>query len=119
MITVMNLKNNLMSDNPTHIRVDRKNVLGNPFPMLNKTRDKVCDEHKEWIETILDGELPPNTSNYLAKKVILELKRLKQLSLKHKDIYLYCWCAPKRCHADEYKRILESDKYNFLLGVRW
>ncbi len=40
--------------------------------------------------------------------IYLPLLRIKKLSQKH-DVYLVCFCAPKSCHGDVIKEIIEKD----------
>ncbi len=85
---------NLRKENPKYpydVRVDRKSVLGNKFIMHKESeRDKVCDAYKEWFEDARINDI----------KVKLEIGRLKLLYDKYGQLNLFCWCAPKRCHAE-------------------
>ncbi|KKN71959.1 hypothetical protein LCGC14_0416050 [marine sediment metagenome] len=75
------------------VRVDRESPLGNPFPMGGvNTRDVVCDKYATWLKNL--------TSSGPAVKVLDELLRLQELYKKHGKLRLFCWCAPKRCHAE-------------------
>jgi hypothetical protein len=40
--------------------------------------------------------------------IIKELFRCVNIA-KKTDLYLVCWCVPKRCHAEIIKRILEQN----------
>lgn len=74
---------------PYQVKVDRSSVLGNPFVMKGEiNRDKVCDEY----ETYFDAN-----QNLKFKK---ELNRLVEIYKEHGTLELFCWCAPKRCHAE-------------------
>ena len=98
MITIKNLHN----EKPTHewqVKVDRTSVLGNPFKMRSENeRDLVCDKYMKYF-----------TSKIIEKdKVFLdELKRLKKILITYGKIELFCWCTPKRCHAETIKKLLE------------
>ena len=85
---------NLRTEKPIHVydvRVDRSSVLGNPFFMADeKQRDRVCDQYVVWLEK-------NKQENW---SVISELLRLQELYKKHGKLRLFCWCAPKRCHAE-------------------
>mgnify|MGYP000898254341 FL=1 len=98
MIIIKNLRN----EKPTHewqVRVDRTSVLGNPFKMQSENeRDLVCDKYIKYITSkILERD----------KAILGELKRLIQILLIYGKIELFCWCVPKRCHAETIKKILE------------
>lgn len=81
--------------------VHRGTPLGNPFPMKDrsqKERDRVCDLYEEWIGPKL-----------LEKGAELRyFEELLQIAREGKDLELVCFCAPKRCHADTVKRLLEQ-----------
>ena len=82
------------------VRVDRASVLGNPYYMENETqRDKVCDLYGAYFkENIQD----PNSAFYQ------EIQRLYSILKEYRKLELYCWCAPKRCHAESIKKYLEN-----------
>lgn len=105
---------NLIKEKPKYaydVVVDRSSPLGNPFYMrTEKYRNEVCDKYVDhFIET---------------KDVlfIAELDHLYDLYIKHKKLRLFCWCAPKRCHAETirdyiyYKKKIE-DNHNEKSGV--
>ena len=73
---------------PFDIRIDRKTPWGNPFEIgVDGTREEVVELYVHWI---------------LTQKVLL-----KQIhSLRGKT--LGCHCAPKLCHGDILKQILET-----------
>jgi hypothetical protein len=91
MITIMNLR----SDRPVEaydVRVDRTSVLGNPFHMRTEIdRNLVCDKYKEWFEM----EYADSMSS-----VRSEMRKLYNLYTYHGKLRLFCWCKPKRCHAE-------------------
>ena len=65
-------------------RVDRSTEMGNAFNMrADKDRDWACDRYEEYFNKRIE------TDPAFKREV---------LSLKGKT--LFCWCAPKRCHAD-------------------
>lgn len=99
MILICNLK----YDKPVYpydVRVDRYNkVLGNPFFMVNETqRDFVCIQYEKWLKDKLINK---------DQDVINELKRICDIYRQHGVLRLFCWCHPKRCHAETIKRIVE------------
>jgi uncharacterized protein YeaO (DUF488 family) len=62
------------------------------------TRDEAVDKYREYIleEREYNQELA-NSLNELAYKA------------DGKDVNLVCYCAPKRCHGDVLKELLESE----------
>lgn len=78
------------------VRVDRASVLGNPFLMhhnkiqTKSMRNDVCKQYAKWFATKMA------TLNVESK----EVTRLMDLYKEHGRLRLFCWCAPKRCHAE-------------------
>ena len=103
MIEIMNLWN----DRPSllyDIKVCRPSQIGNPFILTTEAqRDEVCDKYAEWFKVC---SMDTNNSNHTGFK--MELDRLITLYKKHKHLRLFCWCAPKRCHAETIKRYIEE-----------
>ena len=102
MITIHNLSKEQMIY-PWDVSVDRQSPLGNPFSLYGDEdmRDDVCERYIEWIEEALNLKCIP--------EVICEYLRLVELYKQHGKLRLFCWCAPKRCHADTLKAYLEED----------
>ena len=102
MITIMNLRK-VKPSKPYDIEVCRGvSPLGNPYFMESEAdRDHVCDSYVKWIEY----SLSPGRSDRL---VIDELLRLKKLYMEHGKLRLFCWCVPKRCHAETIKEYIEE-----------
>ena len=96
---------NLRKEKPVYeydIKVDRSNkILGNPYYMNTESeRDLVCEKYKLWIyQKLLQKD----------KAVIDELNRIIKIYKKHNKLRLFCWCAPKRCHAETIKEIIERN----------
>lgn len=81
------------------VRVDRTNVLGNPFKMDNESmRDTVCDKYAVWLQERIKAK---------DNAVIGELKYIASLLYNGHDVIITCHCAPKRCHAHEIKRVID------------
>ena len=96
MIEILNLRH-VKPTKLYDIYVDRRSPLGNTFHMLAENqRDIVCDKYQEWFDSIINNY----SLDYYA---IEELKRLQALYKKHHRLRLFCWCAPKRCHAETIK----------------
>ena len=68
--------------------VGRPSALGNPFTMRTEAdRDRVIGQYREWL------------AHKIADRDAAVMNELNAM-LKHEEITLVCWCAPKRCHAD-------------------
>ena len=92
MITIHNLRNE-KPIYPYDVKVDRTSVLGNPFYMKSeKDRNSVCDMYEELINK-------PHTKEFNDV-----LNKLHALYKQHNKLRLFCWCSPKRCHAESIKR---------------
>ena len=89
-IEIKNLRNHEFHNEPWQFRVDRGTPVGNPYYMHDESeRDAVCNKyelHFKWLLVHSD-----QAKEYLNSM----LDALKQYG----HIELYCWCAPKRCHA--------------------
>ena len=97
-IIIRNLRNTQPTE-PWHIRVDRKSVLGNPFHMSSEAdRSLVCAQYETWFRQ----ELKCKTSDVRA-----EFIKLLEVYRTYGKLELYCWCAPKQCHAETIKRAVE------------
>lgn len=75
-------------------RVDRKSILGNPFYMKDESkRDEVCDKYEEYFYNKL----------IYRDNIIEILKDMISIYKKYNRLNLFCWCYPKRCHAEVIK----------------
>jgi hypothetical protein len=75
----------------------RYSILGNPYYASSENkRDYVCDKYEEWFNKSLDKLKP-------------ELMKLVGIYQQYGKLRLFCWCAPKRCHAETVKRWLENE----------
>ena len=80
------------------VRVDRTSVLGNPFYMESEAkRVEVCEKYDTYFK-----------EKVKAKDVAFmnELRRLYKIAKRFGKLELYCWCFPKRCHAETIKKFL-------------
>ena len=99
MIEICNLKNEKLL-NAYDIRVDRMSVLGNPFRMQYEfERNEVCDKYEVYFNEQV-------TSNNVA--FLNALRTLYMIHEHYGKLRLFCWCYPKRCHAETIKRFLEK-----------
>ena len=81
---------------PKAVYCGRPSPLGNPFPMRTEAdRDRVCDEYQKWFTDNLEVLKP-------------ELRKFWIKGAKDGELFLGCFCAPKRCHCDTIKAFLES-----------
>ena len=89
-----------LNPNEIAIYVGRPSVLGNPFKIgKDGTREEVILKYKHYLCDCIRKKNNP---------VYNELKRLKELHDKGKDLVLVCWCYPKPCHAEIIKRAIEG-----------
>lgn len=96
-IVIRNLRNSKPSK-PWHIRVDRQSIFGNPYPMRSEAdRDRVC----EWYEAYFTSSIIGNPN------FVRGLEELHRIYMRYGKLELYCWCAPKRCHAETIVRHLK------------
>ena len=99
------------------IRCDRSSFLGNPFDLKSEAdRASVCDGFKKYLWSIVGhGRSPVDAANTIAVSMGLPisakwrsptteqfLAALDQVVQAPDDTKLLCWCAPLRCHCDEY-----------------
>lgn len=90
MITIKNLRYEKPTQ-PYQVRVDRTSILGNPYYMRDEShRDEVCDKYKLYFKEQLK-------TNISFRK---EVERLITIHKQYGKLELFCWCAPKRCHAE-------------------
>ena len=77
-----------------HWRVHRRSLssLGNPFHMKDETqRERVIAEYRAWLW----GKIKAGD-----QAVLNELRWLARKASEGKTVNLYCYCAPKACHAN-------------------
>lgn len=88
--------------------IGRGSPLGNPFTHLPGTkaqfivcsREQAVTSYRVWIDQQIHEQNPV---------ILAELTRLCQLAAKG-PINLICYCAPKACHGDVLKEIIENAK---------
>jgi len=109
MIQIKNLRTEQPAK-PYDIRVDRQSPLGNPFYMKDESkRNDVCDKYTTW----LDDAIYMNTISGNNQKVVDELVRLIDIYRQYGKLNLFCWCAPKRCHAETIKEKILNQAFKF------
>ena len=96
-IEIMNLHKEQPSK-PYDVIVDRTYPLGNPFVLYKECqRDEVCDKYYAYLLFKIAEK---------DEAVIKELNRIYILYMEYGKLRLFCWCAPKRCHAEFIKSII-------------
>ena len=105
---------NLRFSKPKHewqVKVDRSSVLGNPFYMANESkRDEVCDKYEAYFKSSIQN---------MESAFYKEVERLYTILKKYGKLELFCWCAPKRCHAETIKNYLEAKLPIYNLEELW
>jgi hypothetical protein len=108
MIKIKNLRNSKPSE-PWDVKVDRSSILGNPYLMLNESeRESVCAKYEKWFLDIVTSE----TTNEKRKEFKAELQRLRTIYKKYGKLNLFCWCAPKKCHAETIRQWVNGSSCN-------
>lgn len=94
---------NLSKEKPKEtwdIKVCRPSPLGNIYHLKDvndiKERNIVCDLYAKWF-AIQDS-----------KEFLDELSKLIDIFNKYGKLNLFCFCAPKRCHAETIKKYIEE-----------
>jgi len=77
--------------------IGRPSVLGNPIP-VSVGRIRCIKEYKFWITQKIHNK------DELVLEELVRLAKIAELG----DLDLVCWCAPKACHGDIIKKILED-----------
>ena len=101
MIRIRNMRDPEYKGYKEQFRVDRASCLGNPYKMEEQTeeeRARVCEIYKTHFKEVLLNI--PEVKEYLDKMVNF----IEQTG----KIELWCWCAPKQCHAETIKEYLLS-----------
>jgi len=97
MIEVMNLR----KVKPKHrydVIVDRRSPLGNPFTLVDETKRRdVCRRYEIWLMREV---------RHSNQEVIDALSKLAKLHHSFGKLRLFCWCAPKECHANVIKNFI-------------
>jgi hypothetical protein len=101
-IVIGNMRTNYLDTGlPFVFRVDRASPLGNPFRMSSESqRDEVCDKYENYFRQ--------QSGNDVNARFATALYKIVDACMIYHRVYLMCWCAPKRCHAEKIKRYLEG-----------
>lgn len=101
MIAIKNLRNEKPTK-PWQVKVDRSSPLGNPYHMTKEIyRDEVYESYEKWLMVFVE-----DTEGYFSPQQD-EIIRLINLYKQYGKLELFCWCAPKRCHAEVIKNYIE------------
>lgn len=104
MIQVVNIKTYKASDYPDSVQVYIGRAmprlpgspLGNPFKLrLACEREATVAKYETWLRTRLEADTPQRR----------EIERLADYA---ENLVLACWCAPKLCHGDVVKKVIEE-----------
>lgn len=106
MITIVNKHTHKPTVNDFYI--GRGSPLGNPYTSM-KTKTKAqfrCETREESVNQY---------EKYILEKVRIKDKQICDMLNKiylaakqKKDVYLVCFCAPKLCHGNVIKKIIEK-----------
>ena len=99
MIEIFNLRS-VRPKHPWEFKVDRSSPVGNPFNMYQESeRYEVCDKYRKWFYEATHDEA-----------FYAYMQKMKLVYEKYGKLRLFCWCSPKKCHAETIKEYLENDK---------
>ena len=100
MVEICNLRKQKPVE-PYDIKVDRSSILGNPFVMRSEIeRDSVCDKYELYFESKIKNK---------SERFLNEILNLINIYKKYNKLRLFCWCSPKRCHAETIKKYIEDN----------
>ena len=86
------------------VKCDRSSPLGNPVGLRGdeSKRDWACEYYASWFKNEV---LTKN--NWEAYE---ELMRLRALYREHRQLRIFCWCSPKRCHTETIVQWLKENE---------
>lgn len=93
---------------PNDIYIGRGSILGNPFTHFDLSKTKAefhCATREESINSF-EKYIIQKIQNK-DSKICSELNRIYKRALEG-DVNLVCFCAPKSCHGDVLKKIIEE-----------
>jgi len=89
-ITIKNLRSGFPGGK-ADVRVDRVSIFGNHYRLQGgSNRAGVCEKYEVYFRQKL-----AKCHSFKA-----EVDKLINLYKQHNELNLYCWCAPKQCHAE-------------------
>ena len=95
--------------------IGRPSPLGNPFKLTSKStrdevlpdgtlldqRSRVINNYALWLANIIKAK---HKSDALIRNELNRIWKLAQTG----DVYLVCYCAPKACHGDIIKEVIDE-----------
>ena len=83
--------------------VGRPSVLGNPYSVKQHGRLKCINLYERWLTHAIQEE---------SEAVMATLQEIcdavTQAREQQSHVYLVCWCAPKACHAEIIRDVVEE-----------
>lgn len=87
------------------IYVARPAALGNPFVLERGAgdgeRESVIRKYETWLRAKIHDRSPI---------IMTALQLILAVEATHGEVRLACWCAPRPCHADIIKKLLEGEE---------
>lgn len=88
--------------NDRNFYVGRGSALGNPFPISEScNRDTAIKKFEDWLTDKI------KTNDPAVIKMLSEIAD-KVLDGTNKPVGLICFCAPRRCHAEFIRKVINS-----------
>lgn len=82
--------------------------LANPFKMNKEAeRAEVIERYRTYIQKKIEER---------DQAVLDELREIEHAHRKGEKVVLLCWCAPRACHGDVVKELIEADVNGDLLA---
>lgn len=84
------------------VYIGRPSVLGNPFVIgRDGSRDECIEKYRHWLRVQRHSATPTGA------KVRDALAQIRW-RVEHGPVNLVCFCAPRRCHGDVIKQLIEQ-----------
>jgi hypothetical protein len=100
-IIILN-KHHKPKESDRNFYVGRGSALGNPFPITeSRNRDAVIKDFEDWLEDRIRSQ---------NKHVLALLNTIAEAAMDgtNKPVGLICFCAPKRCHAEIIRKVINA-----------
>jgi hypothetical protein len=85
-----------------YVYIGRPSALGNPFPVnAGRTREEAVAEFEIYLQQQMEAG---------NEAILNELERIGAMVLDDsgEPVCLQCFCAPKACHGDVIRRVIEQ-----------
>lgn len=120
-ITVVNMRNCNDWGKSGDVKIDRTTIWGNPFKMTSELqREAVCMNYELYFMNMIEFRngvsianatinalhrlgLTAGTATYCVKAIAPQFDIANLVEAKR----LGCWCAPKQCHGDFLKKMVD------------